>query len=206
MAIFELVGGGRSQIIELNKTMLRHRIAIQKAMAIALTKTRVRAKDYVIKSTAKFRSGDAIYNPRWARAQQPTVPGRLTSRTGKLKFMLGHYATVGNPLKGWDRSTWGKTLAKQKSVAFLSQIRAVKTSIGHEMYVGTIRVLVSGHPMLFETTRGQPQESLKTLAVRFQWEYGIRGERRPIFAPVRRQTDFDMRKLVEQKNNLIWRI
>lgn len=204
MAIFELVGGGRSQIIALNRTMKAHRIAIQKGIAAALTKTRFRAEEHIIKSTARFKSGNIMYNPRWARAQQPTTPGRLTSRTGKLKYMLRNMVSMGNPLRGWVG--FGKTLAKQKSIAFLSQVRAIKTALGYESYVGTIRVYISGHPTLFETTRGQPQESLKTLAVRFQWEYGIRGERRPIFAPVRRQTDFDMRKLVEQKNNLIWRI
>jgi hypothetical protein len=163
-----------------------------------MTNTRIRAKDYIIPNRTPY------VNPRWARHRQPSVPGRLTSRTNKLKFMVGHNARASNPLYGWIK--FGSILAKQKSVAFLSQVRATKTSFGNERYTGTIRVLITtGHHTLFDMVRKQPQESLKTLAVRFQWEYGIRGEKRPIFAPVSKQTDFDMRKLVEQKNNLIWR-
>lgn len=208
MVKFELVDGGRKTKIALNKVMSRHRIAVQKAMAESMTRTRVKAEEYIIPNTAKYSYGKlrgrTIYSPRMARAIQPSVSGRLTSRTGKIKYMLRHSASIGNPLRGWGG--WGRKLAKQRSVAFLSQVRAESTTLGMERYIGTIRVNVRGDSKLFDTTKGQPPESLKTLAVRFQWEYGIRGQKRPIFAPVAKQTDYDMRRLVQQKNNLIWRL
>ena len=197
MAIVELVNG-RQTIIAINKVMKQHQIAMQMGIAAALTRTRLRAEEYVIPNTTTY------VNTRWARKEQASTPGRLTSRTGKLKYMLRHKASSGNLLKNWKG--FGNILVKERSVALMGQVKMQKLTISTHQYVGTYRVNVLGNGHLFSTSRKRPQESLKTLAIRFQWEYGIRGEKRPIFSPVSKQADFDLRKYVEQKNNLIWRL
>jgi len=198
MATTELKGV-RAFIVGTNKVMKDHRIAMQQAIAEGLTKTRLRAEEYIIENTT------GKYNPYHARKEQPSVSGRLTSRTGKLKLMLKNGASSSNPLKNW--TGFGNKIAKQSSVALHSMVRAEKLNRREERYIGTIRVLPrGGDPRLFSTVRGQPQESLQTLVIRFNWEFGIRGGRRPIFAPVASERDFQLRKLVEQKNAKIWRL
>lgn len=185
-----------------SKIPSRRRKVMQKAIATSLTKTRIRAEEYILPNP----TGD--YNPYFASKKMqkagiaPVVPGRLRSKTGKLKLMLKNKASASNPLKGW--TNFGNKIARQPSNALHSMVRANKDS---SFYTGTISVwLKGGDSRLFETARGQPQESLKTLAVRFNWETGIRGERRPIFEPVTKKADFDFRRLVEEGNATVWRL
>ena len=196
MAIVELVNG-RQTLIAINKVMKQHNAAMQMGIAMTLTKTRLDAEKHVIPNTTPY------VNPRWARRKQPSTPGRLTSRTGKLKYMLRNKASYSNLLKEWKG--FGHILVKERSVALMGQVKKQKLTVSTNQYVGTYRVNVLSNAQLFNTHRGRPQESLKTLAIRFQWEYGIRGEKRPIFKPVF-QMQQDLKKYVEQKNNLIWRL
>lgn len=185
--------------LELKKIMRNHRIACQKAIAETMTRVRFRASEYIIANTT------GIYNPYYARKKQPNVPGRLTNRTGKLKLMLANRASNTNPLKGWIN--FGSKLAKQESVMLQSYVRAEDITKESETYRGTVRVwFKGGDPRLFDTVRGQPQESVKTLAVRFNWETGIRGETRPFIAPVNKQAEYDLTKLTREKNEKIWRL
>jgi hypothetical protein len=183
-------------IKELKSMVLRRRKHMQKSIARSLTMTRVRAEEYIISNTT------GSYNPFHARKKQPNTSGRLTSRTGKLKAMLKSGISASNPLRGW--SGFGNLIAKQPTSSLHSIVRVDKQNTSYE---GTIRVWVKGgDSRLFDTLRGQPQESLKTLAVRFNWETGIRGNTRPIFKPVTRETDFDLRKFVEEGNAKNWRL
>ena len=84
----ELAGGGRKQIIELNKIRRRYRVLIQMAMARGLNYMRKEAEKRIIPNRAIGKSGGLIRNSRKASMVQPSTPGRLTSRTGKLKHML----------------------------------------------------------------------------------------------------------------------
>jgi len=191
----------KENLTEIRRIMKKHRIAIQKGIAIAMTNTRKRAGDYILPNTS------GILNPYFARKKEPVVPGRLRSRTGKLKLMLYSRTSPSNPLRDWKG--FGNKIAKQKSIALQSFVRVQVISKTVETYEGTIRVqILGGDQRLFDVSRGQPQESLRTLAVRFNWEVpgGIRGQRRPFFEPVTRQTEFDMTKYVEQKNAEIWRL
>ncbi len=190
---------------ENNKTMTKHEIAIKTALADSLDRTRSRAAEHIIKSTATNSKG-RIYNPYYARKKQPNEPGRLINRTGKLKLMLSNRATGRSPqARGWKNIKNRRKLATQKSTAFNSQVRIIRGSKYSNRYEATIRVkLHGGDSRLFDTTRGQPQESLRTLAVRFKWETGIRGQKRPIFKPVVKITEFDTTKLVAEKDALIW--
>ncbi len=185
-----------------NRAVMKlHRIAVQKGMAAALTRTRLRAESYILDNDTGIR------NPYMANKYQAPTPGRLTSRTGKLKYMLKYGADLNNPLKSWKN--FGSILCNEDTVALKGLIRAKRTSATTEQYVGTYRVSVQRHGRLFSTgSKGRfsmPQESVKTLAMRFMWETGIRGQKRPIFEPVSDVTDFDMKKQVSDKNNLIWR-
>jgi len=183
-------------IKELKAMIPRRRKAMQKAIAKSLTRARLRAEEYILPNTT------GTYNPYFARKKQPGTSGRLTSRTGKLKIMLKSGAGASNPLKGWIG--FGNKIAKQPSIALHSTVRAEKKDT---FYTGAIRVwLRGGDQRLFDTARGQPQESLQTLAVRFNWETGIRGDKRPIFEPIAKKNDFDLRKFVEEANSKNWRL
>ncbi len=192
------ITGVRAFNAESKRVMLDHRKAIQQSMATAMTKTRVRASKHIIPNDTSFA------NPYLARKNQPSTAGRLTSRTGKLAYMLKNRASLNNPLRHWRG--FGKNIVKERSVALMGQIKAkamTKTSL---QFVGTYRVNIQSNARLFDTARGMPQESTRTLAVRFNWETGIRGSARPIFAPVASRGEFDMTKLVTEKNNRIWRL
>lgn len=185
--------------------MREHEIAIKTALAIGLSNTRVRAAERIIPNRTSGRGGGKIQNPYFARKQQPNTAGRLTSRTGKLKLMLGNRASASNPLNGWKNIKNRNKLATQNSTAFKSQVRIIRGSKTSNRYEATIRVKVTGGDQrLFATSGGQPQESLRTLAVRFNWETGIRGQKRPIFRPVIKLTEFDVTKLVAAKDAQIW--
>lgn len=195
-AKFRLVGGGRKTIMATNKIMKQHRIALQMGIAAAMTKTRVLASYYIIPNYT------GTVHPYYAAKKQPPTPGRLTSRTGKLKFMVGHLANPYSPLRHWHG--FGKKLVKERSVALMGQVKVISLSKTSDKYVGTYRVNIkSGHSRLFDIKRGKPLETLRTLAVRFNWETGIRGERRPIFEPISKRMHYEMRKFIKQKDKLI---
>jgi len=199
-------GEGRKQKIEINKRMLQHRANIHKAMAVTMNKVRIDAHDHVIEkkvspfdSSIGYKNKFRQYSPRLLSKLQPSTSGRLTSRTNKLRYMLKHSTSILNPFLGWT-GLGTRIIAKQRSVAFDSMIRQKRLTGDRDEYRGTIRVNVKGDGKLFSTFGGAPKESLQTLAVRFQWEFGIRGETRPIFKPFINKARFDMRRLVQMKN------
>ena len=192
-------GEGRLQKIKINKIMLEHREVVQKSMAIAMNNTRIRAEAHVLPKTISPNNKYKQYNPYALRALQPPTPGRLTSRTGKLKYMLKHMTSQSDPTRGW-KHFGNRKLAKQSSVAFDSQVKQERLSGKVDRYVGTIRVNVKGNGILFSKYGGAPRESLKTLAVRFNWETGIRGSVRGIFKPVERKSEFNMMQQMQRKD------
>lgn len=189
-------GEGRATKSAINKVMLKHRKNIHESMAIAMNNTRIRAHDRIIPNIKKIR------NPYASRRIQPPVPGRLTERTGKIQHMLKHSTSSSNPLRGWTGIGTNKA-AKQRSVAFISRIAQKRLTGKTDRYVGTIKVDIRGDSVLFSTYAGRPRESTRTLAVRFNWETGIRGEKRSIFKPAYKRTEWDMRRLVAQKDAAI---
>jgi len=205
MALVELKGVEvftRKQAIKIKQ----HRKNMQEGIAKALSLTRMRAADRIIENTTPTR------NPYGARKLQPSTSGRLTSRTGKLKLMLSYGTNATDPLKSWGKSKGTKLFKEVNSIGLKGQVKAnypkvtSKTDPNRvfEAYTGTYRIFIKDHGWLFSTYGGLPQETKRTLALRFNWETGIRGERRPIFAPVIRQTDFDLKKEIERKNRTIW--
>ena len=183
--------------LRIKKVQKEHSIVMKKGLAAALTVTRIKAKEHLISNST------GTYNPYRARKAQPNTSGRLTSRTGKLGLMLKNGASATNPLKGWTPANFSTKIAKQTSNMLHSMVRELPGG----QYKGTIRVQGrGGDPRLFDTKRGQPAETLRTLAVRFNWETGIRGSSRPIFKPVAKETNFHLHKLVKENNAKIWRM
>ena len=192
---------GVKQVIKHNKkVMVEHRKAIQVALGNSLTLTRLRAQQHLIPNTTGFVA------PKRARYFQASTHGRLTSRTGKLGYMLKYGASASNPKKAWDKSTLGQLIYREtKNVGLKGQVRAKRTSKNFEEYRATYRVFISSNSKLFSRVRGMPRETKKTLAMRFNWETGIRGEVRPIFAPVVNRTMFDVSKEEKRKDAIIRR-
>jgi len=186
--------------------MKEHRKAIQMGLAYAMSETRRRAGDTLIPNNT------GTVNPYVARRKQPSTPGKLTNRTSKLMKMLKYGTNASNPLNSWDKSTLGKPLYKEKkNIGLKGQIRSSPLGSGRgnplrakETHRATYRVHINSHPFLFNTSGGQPTETVQTLAIRFNWETGIRGQTRPYFAPVIKLTEFDMKQQVKLKDNMIW--
>jgi len=192
MKSFGLVAGGLPTIMSINKIMKDHRIAVQQGLATSMTQARIKAADYLIPNTTGF------VNPYIARKKQPSTPGRLTSRTNKLHYMLMNKASASNPLRSW--TGFGNKLAKERSVSLMGQIKATDISKETESYIATYRVNILGDSHLWDIHRKKPRETIRTLVMRYMWEY--RG--RPIFKPIISLVDFNMRKQVEEKNRKIW--
>jgi len=186
--------------------MKAHRISIQQGLAYALSETRRRAGDNLEPNIT------GSVNPYVARKKQPSIPGKLTNRTSKLMKMLKFGTNASNPLNSWDRSTLGKRLYKEaKNIGLKGQVKSTPMGTGRrnpakarENHKATYRVHIRSHPFLWETAGGQPTETVQTLAIRFNWETGIRGNRRPYFQPVIKMTEFDMRNQIKLKDNTIW--
>jgi hypothetical protein len=180
----------------INKVIVDHKKAMQKGIASAMVKTRLRAAKYLIPNTTSFK------NPYKARKEQASTPGRLTSRTGKLKYMLEGKRIDLQPLRRWKGL--GNKLYKERTPGLLGQVRTIKTAKNYYSFEGTYRVKISNDQRLFSTRSKMPQESTRTLAIRFNWETGIRGKSRPIFSPVIKSAEFDFRDEVKRKNEKIW--
>lgn len=187
--------------------MRKHREAIQRGMAIALSNTRRRAGERIIENTT------GTLNPYRARKKQPSTDGRLTSRTGKLKYMLEYGLSSSDPLKSWGDIKGDKVLKEKDNISLKGQIKTIASLAGadtksatraYESYRGTYRTNIQANGRLFSTYGGMPQETVRTLAIRFNWETGIRGQRRPIFAPVVKLSEFDMTNEIKKKNATIW--
>jgi hypothetical protein len=192
MASFGLVAGGLPTIVSLKEIMKDHRIAVQQGLATSMTQARIKAAEHLIPNTTGF------VNPYRARKKQPSTPGRLTSRTNKLHYMLMNRASLSNPLGHWIG--FGNKLAKERSVSLMGQIRATDITSKTESYIATYKVNILGDSHLWDTHRGKPRESIRTLVMRYMWEY----RDRPIFKPIISLVDFNTRKQVELKNNRIW--
>ena len=188
---FELRDHGMPTLMSIKKISRYHREVIQQGLATAMTLTRKAAAEHLIPNITGF------VNPYIARKKQPSIPGRLTSRTNKLHYMLMNKVSSSNPLRSWIG--FGNRLVKEKSVGLMGQIRSIGTG-DKESYRATYRIGISSDSHLWDTYRGKPQESIRTLTMRFIWEY--RG--RPIFSPVVNLTSFTMRTQIKKRNEAIW--
>lgn len=191
--------GVRATLSRTNKIMKNHRVNVQKALAIAMASARIRAEDRILPN----KYGPSSWHSQTLK--QHVVEGRLTNRTGKLSYMLSHKLTSSKDLRNWK--TWGNRVLRKSSVAFKEQIKATRYGAGNktkEDYSGTLRVYINGsHGTLMSRHRGKPKETKKTLALRFRWETGIKGVKRPIFKPVVKAAHFEITKYLKIKDKLL---
>lgn len=120
------------------------------------------------------------YAKRGPKGQKST-PGKLTSRTGKMIWLLGeqfHKKFTGV----------GGILYKKNTAAFKLQVRTIRSQKVDRGFIATIRIYISYVPPQIRKIdsgreRKLPKESKLTLKMRFLWETGIRGNKRIYMAP-----------------------
>lgn len=176
----------------------------REAIAVVMTHTRYMAGEDPI--LIADRTGETRTSKQ--RKKQPSVPGKLTSRTGKLKFMLQYKATGKFALTGDEiLSKWkgSKVLFKENTIALKGLIRTMYMKEGTE-YLGTYKVQVEPHHTLFRRYGGMPLETMRTLRMRFNWETGIRGSKRPVFKPAAEGALTKLKRSMEARANIYWRV
>jgi len=163
--------------IKREKKLIRRVIQIE--IAKWLDTVKVGAKKELIQNA----SGSRV--PYIARKKQPSTGGKLTSRTGKLRYMLGE-----EPIGSWS----GSILYKKTTSSFKMQVKA-----GDDIFTGTIRSYISSiNSSMFETNAGggkkMPTESKATLMARLSWEF--RG--RPYLKPSAKKRMKNLEKEIQE--------
>lgn len=189
---------------DINRVKRSYRRAMQGSLAEMTNEIRMDAHDHFI---IPNRTG--IDNPYRARKAQPSKSGILTSRTGKLKYMLRNKVSKKNPTKGWKG--FGNRLVKHKSAGLHGLIRQIGVGSIEERYRATLRVQISDDHKLYFTGWGKrggkdkmPRESKRTLALRFMWDWGtkgVRGQRRPFITPAANSNKKEFRGFVRERWN-----
>lgn len=192
------------------KLVRKYRALIMVSLAQAVDNIRRRAPDNIVKNVTGER------NPYKAAKIQPAIPGKLTERTGLLIKMLIHKS---KPLGGaWSVKPGSIRAGKTSKLTTNALKGQVKVSGGFgsflESYLATLRVYIeSGSPILNDkmarlytgwvnTEQGRrriPSQSKKQLAIRFQHETGIRGQKRPFIAPAAQNQQFFTTNIFKQK-------
>ncbi|MHA1790279.1 MAG: hypothetical protein ACTSXT_13785 [Candidatus Helarchaeota archaeon] len=158
---------------KLKKNNKKFAILMQMDIGEHLDRVRKGAADLMIANTA------GTPNPYRARKKQPSIPGKLTVRTGKWKYLLR-----------WDKSHLtriGRIIAKKETPALRMKVRNVKLNgIRNRLFEGTIKAEVKnigGMPYQVGTTGGKdrmmPRETKKTIEARALHEF----KGRKIFEP-----------------------
>jgi hypothetical protein len=162
--------------------------------AIAETMDKIRyhaARDEIIQNNFL----PDIINPRILRRLQPATSGRLTSRTGKLKWILLERLMGTNFGKGYSGVTIYKLILHGLA------IRIRETSPGNTIsatFQGEMRNEIIPHSRIFSTgfkfkepsgrwnrNKSMPQETNESILARFNWDReGIikRGGKRPFLS------------------------
>lgn len=176
----------RVKVVQANKM---YRGIIQEALGDLLEKIRMHSIDYLRPNL----TGYTVRNPRILRRRYPSVPNALTSRTGKLQYMLKNRFSsvlgVGFTGKG--------TRSYKKQTDALDLRVTQKTIIGLEEYTAAIlynlhttnklfyrgRVTSSGGVKNYD--QFMPQETSQTLFFRFKHDMqSLRGGGvRPFLTP-----------------------
>lgn len=190
---------------DLNRVNKAYKQLMQRSIAETINEIRLDAHDNQI-----IDNNTGITNPYRARKRQPTTPGKLTSRTGKLKYMLRDRVDRIVPTKGWKG--FGKKLVKHKSAGLHGLIRRVERGNFKEEYRGTLRVWIRANARLYYTGTGKrgavnkmPRETPRSLALRFMWDWapgGLKGQgRRPFISPAAENNSRDFRRTAEIRWN-----
>lgn len=181
---------------DLKRKQKEYDTQMKKFVASYLDQTRNAAAIQVIRPNTT-----GILNPFYARKRQPNHPTRLTHRTGKMGWALKEKVSK-DPSKFWG--SFNKALTKLNTSALKLLVRKVKKGDIDE-YLGTIRVDVSSMPgKLTTTAMGMPMETMRTIRMRFLWETGIRGKRRPYMNPAARMVLRQLGNVIDERILLLW--
>lgn len=102
------------------------------------------------------------------RRKVRSTPGKLTVRTGRMRYLL----------KQDLKASWsgkGKILYKKNTSAFKMQARVIKKNKVDSGFIATIRIYISNIPnkvsYIGSGRRKMPAVTKLTLKMRFSWEY-----------------------------------
>jgi hypothetical protein len=110
---------------------------------------------------------------RLAKLQPPT-PGKITERTGTLLRMIK--AGIGN----WKR---GPRMFRNDGPALQGEVKVTTKGNNYsENYQAVLRANIKVDSQSFGL-KGFMRETRQQLFMRFKWETGIRGQRRPFLEP-----------------------
>ena len=171
---------------DMKRTISRYRTLTQKNLAKVLETARSRASERIIERKDPFTK-----NPYYLSLIQPPVTGRLTSRTGKLKYMMENKGNI----KYWRN--FGKVIAKNKTAGLAGSVKVNKENRGtnKETYEATWKTSIGSDSRLFRRVKNGRKETKRTLVMRFMWEH----RDRPLFKPIENTLDADMTRLFERK-------
>lgn len=119
----------------------------------------------------------SILNPRYLRKKQPSTPNRLTSRTGKMVYMMKKIVSP------WKMTDGGMVMKTAGLIIRVSK----KKGMNVMEFEGTMRPQITMDGRLSSIGKRMPKETLRTLTLRFYWETGIRGQKRQFLYPQARQ-------------------
>jgi len=174
---------------DLDKAIKRYRYLTQLDTATLLEIARAKASDEIIPNTTGSR------NPYYARKVQPPTTGKLTSRTGKLKYMMEDKSNPSNIKKYWKG--FGKNIAKVSTAGLYGSVKVDRVTRGskNEEYDAEWRTDISNKQQLFWIGDTKKRETKRTLVMRFMWE----NKGRPMFKPIQKQLNSRARMLAERK-------
>jgi hypothetical protein len=184
------------------KIIARYREDIMRSLARNLDNIRYNSIQYIIPQKPPATKKMSPW--RMAR-EQPSTPGKLTDRTGRLIKMLQSKAT-------WQMKRKTMTMGNNYFKGMVKVEDNYRTD--RETYSATLRVdIQDGNPLIGDTVGRrlvevmgenrkmmlQSRVTKQQLFMRFMWEKGIRGERRPFIEPAAQRERFNTSALIASK-------
>lgn len=193
----------KAAIKKIKKINREYRPEFQEVIQIMLDEIRFDAIRFIIPNST------GMLNPKQASMRQRSIAGKLTSRTGKLIFMLNHKAKPFGKGYTGKRSKVKKTAGLKESVILQregSKLEAYRGKVlfefsnhGRLMSLGSKQItMVRGKPV---REKQMPRESSSTLFFRFLHDrQGLKGQgKRPFLTPAARENKRTMTSLAAKR-------
>jgi hypothetical protein len=166
-----------------------YRLQMMGSIVDYLDRVRLRSIDFIVPS--KYPN---IRNPYILSKMQKPVPGKLTERTGALIKMLKDKTTWRDPLSTRVRQMDGDAI--QGTVKVTTQGVVVS-----EEYSGELRANIRTDSKYWPFNRGKAvgRPDKQQLFMRFRWETGIRGEKRPFMEPAGQAEQLNTERIIQMK-------
>jgi hypothetical protein len=192
-----------------HKRVLRHyRLAIFKALAANIDSIRNDAPKNIIPSTT-----NKMWSPYRMRKFQPSTPGRITERKGYLIEMLKSKGKWDFSSSTYKSGRFSYTAAKKATLSTHSLKGLIKVVSGantdSERYVATLAADIRGdNPFIGKRISAARRidgmlvsnlETAQKLAMRFKWETGIRGSRRPFVEQSIQRENINITSIIQSR-------